>query len=391
VVGALFDDLHDVAQVLTEHIHEETGIEDVQPGPPRSADATTVPAVRLTLLYTTPQPGHRNDPAEPGPGGLRPPPLSLSCFYLVTTSGADGDDPTGAHHALGQVMRLYHDSPVLRLPLSDDPGSPPGVFTDLGEGELAVTQVPITLEQIDHIWTPMTEQLQPWVLLEVAPVQLTSRLPDRALPGVVRPGGLRLEEPIGLRPALLHLTPQPARPGGRIRLDVAATSAPDTVWVGGVRLQAGDPGLTLGTGGAATVPVVVDLSVGDLALLGTGQHRLTLSAGGLSSRTETLRLVGDAPAVDTPDSVTPHDAATDLLLSGVGLAGVQEVVVWPDGGIRAPDDVRSIPFAVAADGSLTVRATAGLADLPEAIAVWRLAARLAGQRYTPYVVVELAR
>ena len=120
----MFDDFHDVAQVLTEHLREETGILDIQPGQPRDVGGTTAPAVRLTLLYSTPQPGHRNDPLEQTAGGLGPPPLSLSCFYLVTTSGTDADDPVGAHHALGQVMGLFHDVPTLQLPLSANPGSP---------------------------------------------------------------------------------------------------------------------------------------------------------------------------------------------------------------------------------------------------------------------------
>ena len=61
---AAFNDLHDVAQVLTEHIREEVGIVDVQPGTPRDVTATTEAAARITLLYTTPQPAHRNDPHE---------------------------------------------------------------------------------------------------------------------------------------------------------------------------------------------------------------------------------------------------------------------------------------------------------------------------------------
>jgi hypothetical protein len=391
VVGALFDSLHDVAQVLTEHIHEETGIQDAQPGPPRPADATTEPAARITLLYTTPQPGHRSDPAEQGPGGLRPPPLSLSCFYLVTTSGADSDDPVGAHHALGQIMRLYHDSPVLRLPLSDDPGSPPGVFTELGEGELTVTQVPITLEQIDHIWTPLTEALQPWVLFEVAPVQLVSRRPDVEAPGVVRPGGVRLDQPIGQRPRLLRSAPQPVRVGGRVRLDAVAASAVDTVWVGGLRLAAGTPALSTAPAREGVFSVVVDLSAGDLAMLGPGEHRVTLSVAGLASRTDTIRLVDGVPGLDAPAAAVPHDSATDLVVRGAGLGAVQEVLAWPDDGIRAPTDVHSLPFSIGGPGSLTVRSAAGLADLPGAVSTWRLAARLAGQRYTPFVVVELAR
>ena len=174
-MGALFEDLHDVAQVIVEHIRQATGIADVQVGAPREATATTEPAVRVTLLYTNPGTTHRNEPSEPSSGrGGSPPPLSLACFYLVTTSGTDGDDPVAAHRALGQVMRLFHDVPVLLLPLSTHATSASGASTDLGEGEVTVTQVPVTLDQVHHMWTPLRQSLQPWVLYEVGPVHLVA-------------------------------------------------------------------------------------------------------------------------------------------------------------------------------------------------------------------------
>ena len=180
-MGALFNDLHAVALVLAEHITDGVGLANVQPGAPRNVTATTDAGARILLLYSTPQPGHRNDPPEPEPGGARRfPPLSLSCFFLITTSGADNDDPIAAYNALGQIMTLYHDEPVLRLPLSDNPGAPPGAFSELGVGELSVTQVPMVLDQIDKIWTSLDVQLQPWALFEVAPVQLVSQRPDEA-------------------------------------------------------------------------------------------------------------------------------------------------------------------------------------------------------------------
>jgi hypothetical protein len=379
-----------VSQVLTEHIREETGVQDVQAGAPRDVTATTEPAARISLLYTTVQPGHRNDPLEGAPGsGMRAPPLSLSCYYLVTTSGSDSDDPVGAHHALGQIMRLYHDVPTLRLPLSDNPGSPPGVFTDLGEGELMVTQVPMTIEQIDHIWTPLTEQLQPWVLFEVAPVQLVSRLPDTVAPPVVRPGGIVLDEPIGLRPVLLGMSPNPARPSGRVRFDVAAAQAVDGLWADGLHVALGDPALSVSTS-AATTTVLLDLSRSGLSVLGAGGHTVTISAGGLASRTNSLQLVEGTSLLDAPKEPT-HDAGSNLTLSGSGLDAVHEVVVWPDRGIGAPTDVHSVPFVTGGPAAITVRSTGGLADLPGAITRWRLAARLSGQSYTSYVVLELTR
>ena len=388
---ALFNDLHDVAQMLSEHIREETGIQDVQAGQPRDVGATTEPAARITLLYSTPQPGHRNDPPEPASGGgMGPPPLSLSCFYLVTASGTDHDDPVGAYHALGRVMGLYHDVPALHLPLSANPGSPPGVFTDLGSGQLSVTQVPMMLDQIDHIWTPLTEQLQPWVLFEVAPVQLVSHLPDTAAAPVVRPGGIVLEEPIGLRPAVLGTSPQPARPGGRLRLEVAAAQQVDGVWVDNLHIAPGEAALTVAASASGTTTVLLDLSMSGLSVLTAGTHSLTVSAGGLASRTTTVQLLEGLAVLDAPAEAT-HDPSTDLVLTGSGLGAVQELVAWPARGIGAPTDVRSLPFASGGAGQITVSSAGGLAALPAAISSWRLAAQLPGPAYTPYVALEVAR
>lgn len=387
-MAAVFADLHAVAQVLTEHIREEVGIVDVQPGAPRDVSATTEAGARITLLYATPQPVHRSDPAERQPDGTRrPPPLSLSCFYLITTTGADADDPIAAHHALGRIMGLYHDQPMLPLPLSDQPGAPPGAFSELGEGPLSVVQVPMSLEQIDKIWTSVDVQLQPWTLLEVAPVQLVSLLEDAGPAPVVRPGGLGLEVRAGTRPLVLRVTPEAARGGGRVRIDVVAQGAVEAVDVGGTSVAAGDASLTVAPGGS---PLLLALD-GGLQALGEGSHPLTVRAAGLVSRRAVLRLVAEAaPVVDAP--APAHDPATDLLLTGANLAGAQEAVVWPDPGLAAPVDVFSLPVAAVAAGSVTVPAgPPGLADLPAARGPWRLTLRIGERVYTPYVIVELER
>ena len=392
-MGALFTDLHEVAQVLSEHIREETGLQDVQPGAPREVTATTEPAARLTLLYATPQAGHRNDPAEPVSGGRRPPPLSLTCFYLVTTSGADAEDPVGSHHALGQIMALYHDHPALRLPLSENPGSPPGAFSELGDGELGVSLVPMTLDQIDKVWTSLSEQLQPWALFDVGPVQLVSRQPDDAPAEQVRPGGLSLEVSAGQRPALLRTAPQPARPGGRVRFDVATSAPPERMWVAGRSIPAGGPALGVHPGPGvdpAVATAVLDLSQGDLSSIREGRHAVTVSAGGLTARTATLQVADLGVALDAPAAVA-HDATTPLELTGAGLDAVQEVLAWPDRGVAAPSDVRSLSFVAGGPGALTVPVAGGLDQLAGGISGWRLAGRLPGPEYTPFVVLELDR
>lgn len=383
---AVFNDLHDVAQVLTEQIREEIGIVDVQAGDPRDVAATTEAAARITLLYATPQPPHRNDPPETRPDGtLRFAPLALSCFYLVTTSGADADDPIAAHHALGRIMTLYHDNPALHLPLSDNPGVDPGAFTELGEGDMAVVQVPMMLDQIDKIWTSLDAQLQPWALFEVSPVQLVSLRDDAEPAPVVRPGGIGLDVRAAARPAILRVTPEPVRQGGRIRVDTIPTAI-ESVAVAGVDVPPGDASLVVGAGGA---PLLLTLDDGGLEAIAPGTHPLTIRASGLVSRRTVLRVApAAAPAVDAPSQLQ-HDPADDLVLTGANLADAQEAVLWPDVGLAAPTDVHALPVTAVGAGSVTVPSAGGLATVPAGRGAWRLTIRAGTHVYTPYVVLEL--
>jgi hypothetical protein len=386
-VAAIFNDLHDVAQVLTEHIREEIGIEDVQPGVPRDVASTTEPAVRITLLYMTPQPAHRNDLPERQPdGSQRQPPLALSCFYLVTTSGSDADDPIAAHHALGRIVTLYNDNPALHLPLSDNPGVDPDAFTELGEGVMAVVQVPMMLDQIDKIWTSLDVQLQPWALFEVSPVQLVSQLEDTGPAPVVRPGGVGLDVRAGLRPLIARVTPAAVRQGGRVRIDAAQAATPEAVAVDGIVVPTGDASLVVAPAGS---PLLLTLDDGGLEALAPGTHPLTVRAGGLISRRDVLRVAPQAaPTIDAP-AVLTHDPSNDLVLSGANLADAERAVLWPDVGVTAPTDVHDLPLTAVGAASVTVPSAGGLATVPAARGPWRLTIRVGDQVYTPYVLVEL--
>jgi len=384
---ARFVNLHDVAQVLAEHIREEVGIGDVQAGTPRDVSSTTEAAARITLLYTTPQPAHRNDLPERQPDGTRrSPPRTLSCFYLVTTMGAEDGDPIAAHHALGRIMTLYHDHPTLQLPLSDNPGVDPGAFTDLGEGVMSIVQVPIMLDQIDKIWTTLDVQLQPWALFEASSVQLVSQLDDAGPAPVVRPGGVTLDVRTGTRPLIVGIAPKAVRQGGRVRIDAVLPGVPEGAWVDGIDVPPGDPSLIPAPGGS---PLLLTLDDGGLEALGPGTHPLTVRASGLISRRGALLVAApEAPVVDAPAAMR-HDPATDLVLSGANLVDAQEAVLWPDADVAAPTDVHSVPLTAVAADSVTVLSAGGLATLPADGGAWRLVVRVGPQVFTPYVLVEL--
>lgn len=179
-LNATFTDLHDLAQVLAEHISSETGVADVQVGTPQEVGETTEPGVRITLLNTTALPTPREEPTPPGPDLL--PPLHISCIYLISTSGAERDDPVAAHNTLGEVMRLIHEVPVLQLPLSAQVTSRRGALTKLGEGQLRLTRVAVTIEQVAQIWLALRQRLQPCVLFEAGPIQLTVPQPKPPAP-----------------------------------------------------------------------------------------------------------------------------------------------------------------------------------------------------------------
>jgi Pvc16 N-terminal domain len=388
---ALFAHLHDVGQVMAEHIREQLGYVDVQAGEPRTITATTAPGIRLTLMFVTPQGSHRNDPWEREPTGERtPPPLSLSCFYLVTASGADSEDPIAAHNALGDVMRLFHTQPTLNLPLSDSfVASPPSAYTELGEGQLTLVQVPMLLEQIDKIWTSLEAALQPWALFEVGPVQLTSLEPERPPAPVVRPGGVAfIDVRAGLRPQILRVTPAAVRSQGRVRIDALLPGGVEQVMVDGIAVAPG-PVLAAEPDG----PLLLDLSAGGLEVLREGVHTVSVQAGRMVSARENLRIAPpDVAVVDAP-AFGAFDPANDLLLTGANLGAASEAILWPDQGLASPAEVTTLPVTDVSDDSLRIAAIGSpplIADIDRRGGLWRLAVRVGAHVYTPFVLLELA-
>lgn len=387
---ARFLDLHDLGQVLTELITVELGVTDVQVGPPRDVSSGATAGARLTLLYTTPQPTHRNDPIQRNPdGSLRYPPVSLSTYILLTTSGATDDDPIAAHGLLGRILQLFAANPILDLPLSGSmgSGSPPGGYSDLGEGKLLLTQVPLQLDQLDKIWNSMAVKHQPFALFDVGPVQLASLKPDE-LPGpVVRPGGLALEGPrSGARPVIGRVAPNPVGQGGQIRLMTRPVGTFEGLYVSGAFVPAGSGGFVLAE---ANGDIVLSLASGALAALTAGPITISLRSGGRVSEKVTLTLTEtDAATLDAPDALS-HDPGTDLVLTGDNLGASSEIMVWPDTGLASPAEVQSFPVASATASSLTVTGPGILSNgrfRPGVI--YRIAARVDTYVYTPYILLE---
>lgn len=375
----MFNNLHDVGQDLADLLIDSTGIVDTLVGPPLDPPNAVTESIRITLLWLTPQPTHRNDLPEANDDGTRRrPPVSLSAYYLISTYGTQPDtDPVQAHNLLGLVLQTFHSETVVTLP---------GPVATLGEGRLAVIHQPTTAELMEKCFNPLQIVHRPWALFEVAPVQLrhlADQLPPEA---VVHPGGIRLG-PIEVTtpPVLERVTPNPVRPGGLVRLDTDSGIAPTHVTVGGVRVPAAALSIPVAGG-----PVFLDLGAPPANAVGTGAHDVSLTAGGINS--EPVPLTLSAPPVPSVHAPTPgfHSiAGGDLVLAGQDLGAALEAIVWPDGGVAAPSEVVTLALA---GPPLPNQVTVAQADLAAAglrFTTYRLTVRVGPHLFTPWVLLEV--
>ncbi len=212
---ALFANLYHVSKVVAQLIDDQLpSTVNVQVGPPLEAATGSAEEIRVTLLWTSPQASHRNDPVALNSTGQRvQPPMTLSAFFLVTTYGSSGAQvPERAYELLGNVIQVFHTTPTVTL--TNTPALP-------GEGRLTVIQPAVTPELMEHVYTPLQIKHRPWALFEVSPVQLAKLVAPEPPGAQVRPGGINL---IGPEPhdSARAQSPSPLSQGeqGVIRLDV---------------------------------------------------------------------------------------------------------------------------------------------------------------------------
>jgi hypothetical protein len=364
---ALFNNLHDVGTALSEILRGRINPAlDVLPGPPLQNPTGAAEAIRVTLLWVTPQPTHRNDPWEPRPDGqLTPPPLSLSGFYLATAYGTTpAQDPQQAYNLLGEVLRVFDAEPRIRLP---DPAAA------VGEGAIGITLVPTAADLMEKIYTPLQMPHRPWALFEVGPIQLVSRLQLGPEPALVHPGGIRLGElAVGVVPEIESILPSPAGAGGRIRIDARYAGAAQAVRIGAAEIPAATFLAEQSGPIILTLPPAVD----------AGEYDVSLRVAGTWSRPVTLAIRDAAVAsADAPAQFT-HSVGADLAIEGRALAATTAVFAWPNAGVTSPADVTTLaPGAVAATQvTVPAAALAGLAGRD-----MRLALRVSPQRFTPFI------
>lgn len=384
---ASFTNLHHVGEVLAGVLQVEIdpplAPNQVLVAPPPESPGVADQHVRVSLMWFNEQPGHVNDGFEPRfDGTLEAPPVTLSAYYMIT---GYGDNPAGepvvGHQLLGSAVRVLHANKHIRLPLPALPAR--------GEGSVDVDLIAITPELEEKLFSPLQLRHRAFALYEVGPVQLvpvTDELPPAPL---VRPGGAVLEVEQLTAPAIERIYPSPQALSGRIRIDGAFPEGfpdpteDDRVIVGGVTFESADI-----TAIAPGHSFSIDLGTGPPGLT-EGAHSVKMLSGSRSSKRTMIALTHATASTIDPLLVPDWDIAADLVLSGRGLAGADQVAVWPEAGIRSPRDVVEMPLSAVAAASVTIAAAQLTANAkPLLSGDQRLAIHLGSQRYTPSIVVR---
>ena len=185
---ARFTNLHDAGRALASHLKGriQPVLTDILAAPPIENAAVQGEAIRVSFLWATPQPTHRNDGWQVGDDGLnRAPPISMSVYFVVTAYGTSAaGEPVQALNRLGQAIQAIETAPVIDMPIPAAPGIDPVA----GTGRMTVTLVPVAADLMEKIFTPMQMRHRPWALVELGPVQLERLFAPLPAPDIVAPG-----------------------------------------------------------------------------------------------------------------------------------------------------------------------------------------------------------
>ncbi len=133
-----------VGKGLVELLKAEAGFAEGDVSLKSPYDAGQAGKIAL-FLYQVQENAHvRNEPPEAvGETALRPPPLPLDLFYLVTPLA---QEPETALRHLEAVMLAFHDHRVLKAPTL------PASLVESGNEALRIVQQPLSLEDLNRLW-----------------------------------------------------------------------------------------------------------------------------------------------------------------------------------------------------------------------------------------------
>jgi len=380
---ALVANLNDPGRALANVIKAELSptIQDVLAAAPHPNDGLATESVRVTLMWVTPQPTHKNDGWVKGDDGqLVPAPVTLSAFYLVSCYGTNTNGANSqAINLLGQIIQIIETNNELSFPA-------PGPVN--GEGSCEVVFVPTAADLMEKVYSPLQIKHRPWALFEVGPIQLSRRVDPRPAPNPVAPGGINLVGPGAQnRPVISRITPSVFRAGGLVRLDLLNLGDAD-------RIRLGEEVFTIMSSPTAANEIARPDEFGRIYLTypaasPTGDIEVILIGDSAASSPKAAR-VGLSAVTGLDPLSSPVSVQDDLKLPGGNLNTVDKIFIWPDKSVQSPLEVSELDIPsnhITANEISIAKTTLQAMNLKPG--VYRLAAKTNNGQFTPYILMEL--
>ena len=380
---ALVANLNDPGRALANVIKAELSptIPDVSTGAPHANEGLSTESVRVTLMWVTPQPTHKNDGwVKDESGQLVPAPVTLSAFYLVTCYGTNTTGQNAqAINLLGQIIQILETKNQISFPA-------PGPIN--GEGHCEVVFVPTAADLMEKVYSPLQGKHRPWALFEVGPIQLRRRVDPRPAPNPVAPGGINLTGPgAQSRPVIAQITPSIFRAGGTVRLDLLNLGGAD-------KIRLGEDIFTMTENPSNADEIALPDELGRIFVTypngsPTGDIEVVLIGESATSNLKSARVslagVSGLDALSSPVSI-----GNDLKLPGGNLNTVEQIFIWPDKSVQSPLEVSKIdlPNSAVTLSEITI-VKASLQALNLKPGAYRVAAKTNNGQFTPYILMEL--
>lgn len=143
--------------------------------------------LNLFLFQVSPNGALRNTdmPGQVMPGESGQPPAALDLHYLVTAYGQDDDDAR-AHMLMGQVVRIFHDRPLLDR--ADIQAALIENDLHLQVERVRLTPQPISIEEMSKMWSTFQTQYRVSSVYVVSVVLIESQQATRTPLPVLRRG-----------------------------------------------------------------------------------------------------------------------------------------------------------------------------------------------------------
>ncbi len=139
------------------------------------------------------------------PTKMKPPPLSLNLFYLLTPYPQNPNDYTNAHLIMGEAMQIIFDNPVLTSEY----------LNKAAEGVKLILN-PINLDEMTKLWNAINKPYRLSVSYEVSVVQIDSCVTEKEVK-LVKERKVKVR-PYSGPPMIEKLDPKSGNIGNTVRI-----------------------------------------------------------------------------------------------------------------------------------------------------------------------------